>query len=588
MAATPSLQLSAPGVLTHIVEQTLAGETDGIKELVLASEVFDRPGDFDPRVDTIVRVEAGKLRKRLEEYYANEGGTSLLRIEVPKGSYVPQFQLRTQPPPLEIAIPAAPRRRYVAGILALLLTAGCAWWGVWKFRAPAALAIPSIVVLPFLNMSSDPANEYFADGLSEELTDALCNAGGLRVVSRTSAFVFKGKAVDVREIGVKLHVAFVVEGSVRKQGGQLKVTAQLIRTDDGYHVWSGSFERQLSDVFAVQKELSGSLVSALQVKMTGAQARRLKKTHTANQPAFDLYLQGKHMLQWFAPDALDRADGYFQQSIAADPAYALSYVGLAEVYLLSDFGASRPARELASKAGVAIHKALALDDELADAHTALGILSSRHLYDWAAAERHLRHALELNPSSALAHHQLAQNVLAPQGRWQEALTENRLAGEVDPLSPMIAVGAPWLEFLQNHQEAAIEGFRKMAEVFPGEMPMLGGLAAALAAKGDYPAALKIFGQVERMMPSLQILAMLVDSRRQFVSPGCFALLYSGLGDADNAFRYLEMGREQQASFLIFARTDYNWDPIRSDPRFVTLLAELGLSDEQVWKNQYHN
>ena len=592
--------------LTHIVEQTLAGQTDGIKELVLASEVFDRDGDFDPKVDTIVRVEAGKLRKRLEEYYANEGAEAALRIEIPKGSYVPQFQLRPPPPPLEI-----PRleRRYMAGILALLLTAGCAWWGVSKFRTPSTPATPSIAVLPFLNMSPDPANEYFADGLSEELTDALCNAGGLRVVSRTSAFVFKGKAVDVREIGVKLHVAFVVEGSVRKQGGQLKVTAQLIRTDDGYHVWSGSFERQLSDVFAVQQEIAASLVTALHVKVTGDQMRRLKKTHTANQQAFDLYLQGRHQLNPFAPGALDRAERFFQQSIAADPAYALSYAGLAEVYVLADFGANRPARELASKAGAAIHQALALDDELAEAHVVLGILSARHLYDWATAERHLRHALELNPSSALAHYQLAQNVLAPQGRWQEALTENRLAGELDPLSHMIAVGRPWLEFLQNRQEAAIEGFRKLAEASPGDMMALTGLAAALAGKGDYPAALKIFGRTQSMMPSSQTLALtgyvqarngnpaearkilqqlLVESRRQFVSPVCFAILYSGLGDADNAFRYLEMAREQQASFLIFSRTNHNWDPIRSDPRFVTLLAELGLSDEQVLKNQHHH
>ena len=595
--------------LTYIVEQTLAGQTDGIKELVLASEVFDRAADFDPKVDTIVRVEAGKLRKRLEEYYAGEGAEAPLRIEIPKGSYVPQFQLRSQPLPLKIPVSAAPRRRYAAGILALLLTAGSAWLGVWKFRSPAAPANPSIAVLPFLNMSSDPANEYFTDGLSEELTDALCNAGGLRVVSRTSAFAFKGKAIDVREIGAKLHVAFVVEGSVRKQGGQLKVTAQLIRTDDGYHVWSGSFERQLSDVFAVQKELAGSLVTALQVKMTVAQARRLKKTHTTNQQAFDLYLQGKRTMKWFAPDALDRAEGFFQQSIAADPAYAPSYVGLAEVYMKADYGANRPARELVSKASAAIHKALALDDELAEAHIALGILSARHLYDWNAAERHLRHALELNPSSAMAHQQLAQNVLAPQERWQEALTENRLAGELDPLSPMIAIGEPWLDFLQNRQEAAVEGFRKLAAAYPDNPPVLGPLAAALAGKGDYPAALKIFGEVQHLAPSSQILAMtgsvqarngnpaearkilqqlLVKSRGQFVSPACFAILYSGLGDAGNAFRYLEMAREQQASYLIFARMNFNWDPIRSDPRFATLLAELGLSDEQVQKNQHHH
>ena len=310
--------------LTYIVEQTLAGQTDAIKELVLGIEVFDRPVDFDPKVDTIVRVEAGKLRKRLEEYYAGEGVAAAVRIEVPKGAYIPQFQYCARPP----AAAASPRYHYAAGILALLLV-GAGAWGAWRFRTPAAPVNPSIAVLPFLNLSADPGSDYFTDGLAEELTAALSNSGGLRVASRTSAFMFRSKPADVHEIGAKLHVGFVVEGSVRKQGDQLKVTAQLIRTDDGYHVWSGSFERQLSDVFKVQQELAGSLVTALQVKLTGAQTRRLRKTHTANQQAFDLYLQGIHLLSSFAPGSLDQAEHHLQESIAADPAYALSYVALA-------------------------------------------------------------------------------------------------------------------------------------------------------------------------------------------------------------------------------------------------------------------
>jgi TolB-like protein len=600
--------------LTFIVEQTLARQTDGIKELVLGTEVFDRPKDFDPKTDTIVRVEAGRLRKRLEEYYADEGATALVRIDVPLGSYVPQFQLRTPPPAPEVpetALPVPPshRRQYALGILALLLIAASIWWGVRRFRAAEPPVTPSIAVLPFLDMSADHANEYFADGLSEELTDALCNAGGLRVAARTSAFFFKGKPADVHDIGAKLHVTFLVEGSVRKQGEKLKVTVQLIRTDDGYHVWSGTFERQLSDVFAVQQELAGSLVTALQVKLTGAQIRRLKKTHTANQQAFDLYLQGRHALNLFAPDGLDRAEGFFQQSIAADPAYALSYAALADVYLLGNIMGNRPARELVSKASAAVHQALALDDELAEAHVVLGALSARHEYDWAGAERHLRHALELNPSSAIAHNQLAQNVLAPQGRWQEALTENRLASELDPLSRPIAMGEPFLAILERRNEAGVEGFRKLAAASPGDMMALGSVAGALMGKGDYQAALEIFGQLRGILPSSLMFAMtgyaqarngnpaearkilqqvLVESRRQFVSPGSFAVLYIGLGDADNAFRYLEMAREQQESFVIFTRVHSIFDPIRSDPRFLTLLTEIGLSDEQVQKNQYHH
>jgi tetratricopeptide (TPR) repeat protein len=333
----------------------------------------------------------------------------------------------------------------------------------------------------------------------------------------------------------------------------------------------------------------------------------LKKTHTANQQAFDLYLQGRHLSTSFAPDARDRAESLFQQSIAADPAYALPYAALADVYLVSNIMGNRPARELVSKASAAIHQALALDDELAEAHVVLGVLSARHQYDWAGAERHLRHALELNPSSAMARNEFARNVLAPQGRWQEALTETRLASELDPLSPQIALSEPWLAFLERRHEAAVEGFRKLSAASPGEMMALFGLANALTGKGDYPAALEIFGQLQRVAPSSQTLAwigyvqarngnpaearkilqqLLVESRRQFVMPGCFAVLYMGLGDAENVFRYLEMAREQQESFLIFARTGRIWDPIRSDPRFLTLLAEIGLSDEQIKKNQY--
>lgn len=593
--------------LTHIVEETLAGRTDGIKELVLGIEVFDRPKDFDPKVDTIVRVEAGKLRKRLEEYYAEEGATAGLRIGVPKGSYIPQFQLRTQPIVLEMPgqVSRQVGRRYATGLLALLLVVAGAW-GVWRYRAPAALVNPSIGVLPFLNLSPDPANEYFTDGLTEELTDALSNAGGLRVAARTSAFMFKGKPADVHEIGAKLHVGYVVEGSVRKQGDQLKVTAQLIRTDDGYHVWSGSFERQLSDVFTVQQELAGSLVSALQVKLTGAQTRRLRKTHTANQQAFDLYLQGIHLMSSFAPDSLDRAERRLQESIAADPAYALSYVALAGVYIQGNIYGNRPARELAAKANAAVHKALALDSELAEAYVTLSTVNARHEYDWRAAERHLRHALELNPNSARAHYGLAHFVYAPQERWREALAESRLASELDPLSPMIAMSEPWLAVLEGRHEAAVGGFRRLAAANPLDIMAGGGLGLALAGKQEYPAALEVIEQVQRIAPSNQNLAFVgflhalvgntAETRKiilqlqseRFVSPGVMRLLYAGLGNADEIFRYAEMSREHQESSLIFTRVGLGWDPFRKDPRYLKLLTEIGLSDEQIQKNQHLN
>jgi TolB-like protein/Flp pilus assembly protein TadD len=590
--------------LTYVVEQTLAGETDAIKELVLGIEVFDRPADFDPKVDTIVRVEAGKLRKRLEEYYADEGCAAAVRIEVPKGSYVPQFLLAAPTPgPVVPAVAVTSQRWYAAGIVALLLIAAGVW-GAWRFRVPPAPVNPSIAVLPFLNLSADPGSGYFTDGLAEELTDALSNLGGLRVAARTSAFMFRNKPVDVQEIGAKLHVGYVVEGSVRKQGDQLMVTAQLIRTDDGYHVWSGSFERQLSDVFKVQQELAGSVVSALQMKLTGAQTRRLRKSHTANRQAFDLFLQGIHLMSSFAPGSLDQAESRLQESIAADPNYALSYAALAAVHIQSDIYGNRPSSELAAKASAAVHKALALDDELAEAYVVRSTLAARHEYDWPAAERYLRHALALNPNLAPAHYGLAHFVYAPQGRWQEALAESRLASELDPLSPMITMSEPWLAVLEGRHEAAVGGFRRLAVANPLDIMAGGGLGIALAGKGDYPAALEAIQKVERIAPSNQNLAFVgylyarmgnpaetrkilrhFESERRFVSPVVMRMLYAGLGDADEVFRYAEIAREQQDSSLIFTRVAPVWDGFRDDPRYFKLLSEIGLSDEQIHKNQ---
>jgi TolB-like protein/Flp pilus assembly protein TadD len=464
---------------------------------------------------------------------------------------------------------------------------------------------PSIAVLPFLNLSADPGNEYFTDGLAEELTDALSNTGGLRVASRTSAFMFRSKPADVHEIGAKLHVGYVVEGSVRKQGDQLKVTAQLIRTDDGYHVWSGSFERQLSDVFKVQQELASSLVSALQVKLTGAQTRRLRKSHTANRQAFDLYLQAIHLMSSFAPGSLDQAERRLQESIAADPDYAPSYAALAGVYILDNIVGNRPARELAAKASAAVHKALALDDELAEAYVELSTIAARHEYDWPAAERHLRHALELNPNSASAHYGLAHFVFAPQERWREALAESRLASELDPLNPMIAMSEPWLAVLEGRHEAAVGGFSRLAAANPRDVMAKGGLGIALAGKGDYPAALDAIQQVQRIAPSYQNLAFIgllhasmgnsgetrrilrqLQSEQRFVPPQVLGLLYMGLGNADEGFRYAELAREQQESSLIFMRVGFGWHQFRNDPRYLKLLTEIGLSDEQIQKNQH--
>ncbi len=598
--------------LTYIVEETLAGRTEGIKESLIGLEVFDRAADFDPKLDTVVRVEAGKLRKRLEEYYSGEGVRDALRIEVPKGGYVPVFKTCPEPPEEVKAglVPVSHRRLYAALAIAGVAAAALVVWFAIRADKPASKPDPSIAVLPFLNLSGNASDEYFADGLTEELTDALCKTGGMRVVSRTSAFFFKGKQADVQEIGKKLHVAYVVEGSVRKQGPRLKVTTQLIRADDGYHVWSGSFERELKDVFEVQRQIAESAVRVLRAKVPLPQQARVRTTHSANAHAFDLYLQGKHALNNRSGADLKLAEKLFQESITADPAYAPTYVALTDVYSRTGITSDTPASELFAKSKAALEKAIALDDQLAEAHAFLGTISARHDHDLGTAERQLRYAVKLNPSCSQAHYQLAQNVLAPQERWDEAMRENRLASELDPLSPLIAYSGPWLAMLKRDHATAVDGFGRLAVEYPTDRMATGGLIAALMGRGDYAAALKLLREQQARSPSYVSLALIghaearsgnragaektlqelfaAETTRR-VPPICFALVYMGLGDADKSFRYLDRARLQDDfSYLIFARVAHLYDPIRRDGKFPALLASIGLADEQIQQNQRDN
>jgi TolB-like protein len=585
--------------LSYVVEETLNGRGDEIKELVLGVEVFDRPPDFDPRVDTIVRVEAGKLRKRLEAYYESDSASGGVRIEVPKGSYVPQFgrlpQKAAEPGP---APPRSTRRwPYVAGLVAAGLLLALA---LWRGQTPQASAPSSIAVLPFLNLSPDPANEYFAQGLSEELTDALAGLGNLRVASRTSAFSFKGQQLDVRNIGTKLQVAAVVEGSVRKDGDRVRITAQLVRTDDGYHLWSQSFDRDLKDILAIQEEIATAVAKTLQVKLIETESNRLKG-RTASVQAFDLYLKGK---SYANPQTTAEAEHYFQEAIAADPSFSKAYAALAAAYLAGDFGGVRPTVESIAKAKAALDRAVALDDQDAETHVVMGQLAARFEFDWEAGERHLRRALELDPNLATAHYQLAQNILVPQSRLEEATVEQDRTVKLDPFDSVIAAGGPWIRYLQGDYEGALKSFSTASDsrnwlslmgkgwvltqmgrldealaVFEEskkgfQAPYNLGLTGyALARKGDVAGAHKMLDELNAL------------SKTHYASPAAFAWIHIALNEPDKAFADLERGRIEHDSPLIHLRVDPIYAPIRNDARFEKLLEEIGLSDKQIQERQ---
>jgi TolB-like protein len=381
--------------LRFIVEQALSGNQ--LKETLVGVEVFGRKPAYDPRLDGVVRVEAVKLRSRLKEYYEGEGAGDTVRIDLPKGGYLPCFEsLRApilEPEPLPVFPPGQATRR--------------GWWTDWRIVLPAVALIAlvagfvlarkshwrpaapnssSIAVLPFVNLSSDKENEYFSDGLTDDLINALTQVQGLRVVARGSAFQFKGKNPDVRTVGRQLNVATVLEGSVQRSGDRLRITAQLSTVADGYHVWSETYDRRLADVFAVQDEISRAIVGALEVRVAGSPVRRLVQSSTQDLDAYNLYLQGRFHLNKWRPESARKGIEYFGQAIAKDSNYAPAYAGMADCYTwLGVFGWA-PAHEAMPQAREAARRALQLDETLAAAHVSLGYVKALYDWDWRGAD----------------------------------------------------------------------------------------------------------------------------------------------------------------------------------------------------------
>ncbi len=320
---------------------------------------------------------------------------------------------------------------------------------------------PSIAVLPFVNISADAENEYFCDGLAEELLNALAKIEALRVAARTSAFSFKGKETDVREIGRKLNVSVVLEGSVRKSGNRLRITAQLINVTDGYHLWSERYDRQIEDLFEIQDEVTLAVVDALKLKLLSSEKASLLKQRTENTEAYQLYLKGRYYWHQRTEEAVKKGIECFEQAIDIDPNYALAYAGLADSYSLlglSEYSALSPT-EAFPKAKQASVKALEIDNTVAKAHVSLAF--GRMYFDWdfQRAESEYQQAIELNPSYATAHHFRALNLMAT-GQTDLAIAEMNKAQALEPLSLIINTNLGWMLYFARQYDQAIEQYQK--------------------------------------------------------------------------------------------------------------------------------
>jgi serine/threonine-protein kinase len=573
--------------LRFVVERALGG--DPVKESIIGVEVFGRPADYDPRIDPIVRVEARRLRSRLTEYYEGVGSTDTVRIGLPRGTYVPVFTQADVPGETP---PRGRKWRKITGIAAVAVVAFAAL-PFLLFRRSAAPPEPVVAVLPFLNLSDDKSNEYFSDGLTEELTDRLARVPGLRVVARSSAFRFKAGGEDLREVGRKLNATAVVEGSVRRSGDRLRVTAQIIDVENGLHLWSETYERTLSDVFAIQDDVARAIANALRAELRVGFASQ-QAPPTTSLDAYHLYLKGRYHLNHNAMAGLELAARDFEQAVALDPNFAAAHGLLAMNYGLLGYYRLRPASEVWPLARASAGRAVALDPKLAAGHASLGLELGMHEWNWQAAELSLRRAVALDPRSSDARVALAIAYLVPTGRLEDAIRELRRALEFDPQSYLASIGLSYSLLAHGSYSEAVSEYRRAVEINPSHTDAQWDLGMALALAGEKDAALKQFrmaGQVREgssWMPGAIEFALLADpvsARKRLTDhdhsetqrPMFVAYCFGALGDAGEAAAWLEKAWAERDPQLIWLKVDPRFAKVRTDPRVAAMIHRLGLA-----------
>jgi TolB-like protein/Flp pilus assembly protein TadD len=469
---------------------------------------------------------------------------------------------------------------------------------MWLVRARHGVPLPrieSIAVLPLANLSGDPEQEYFADGMTEELITNLGKISALRVISRTSVMRYKKTEKPLPQIARELGVDGIVEGSVLRVGDRVRITAQLIQAEQERHLWAESYERDLRDILALQSEVARAIASEIKVRLTPQEQTRLASARPVNPDAHEAYLKGRYFWNKRTEEGLKKGIDFFGQALEKDPAYALAYTGLADCYyLLADYRFV-PWKEAYPRAKGAATKALELDETLAEAHTSLALIKDRYEWDWPGAEREFKRAIELNPNYATAHHWYS-NYLEEMGRHDEAIAEIKRAQQLDPLSLIInAVVGLRFRSARRYDEA-IEQLRKTLEMDPnfamahfllggvykqkgqyesaiaeyqkgrsasgGSVHLLAALGRAYAAAGKRRKALKILGELKEL------------SKRRYVSASFVASIYVALGEKDQALEWLEKGYRDRDAAMVGLNWVPTFDPLRSDPRFEDLLRRM--------------
>jgi TolB-like protein/Tfp pilus assembly protein PilF len=578
--------------LRYAVERALARDGEGLREYSLGLHVFDRPESFDPRLDPIVRVEAGRLRTKLRTYYDGPGNVDPIHIQFRARSYEPLF---AEVPALqpESPSPAIHVRTASAAAPAAGSTLSEPSPAPLETEASAAqksrFAIPSVAVLPFANFSGDSAEDYFCDGLTDEIITALSSVAGLRVVSRTSVMQFKGAALDIRQLGEQLNVHSVLEGSVRKFGTQVRVTAQLVDASDGFHLWSGTFTRELEHIFDLQESIAAAIVRALRPRLAARVDETLPRLAARNSEAYREYLMGRHQWDRRSEAALRQAVSHFENAIALDPYYVSAHSGLADAYASLSWTGAVPAAEGWPKAISAAQRVLTLEPHSSAAHSTLAYASAAYDWDWEAAEDGFLRAIGLNARNAGAHNWYALYCLAPLGRIEEAIAALRTAWELDPRSSPINAHLGLLYYFAEDYDTARDELHRCLEWVPHSFLARWFLGFVLLKRGEMEAAIEsfsrareqsggasmaectvamAFGMAGETSEAEAMLHAITCPGSPPVPPLDLSLIYLGLGDFDRWEECFHEALEQRAARLIHINVDPLYEPVRSLPAFI--------------------
>ena len=509
-----------------------------------------------------------------------------------EGRLAPARDGRTDAPPHAKEANAHAARRLVAIIavvIALIVIVGYAGFRGWFTGPSAKPQFRSIAILPLQNLSEDPKQDYFADGMTEELTVDLGQVSALRVTSRTSAMNYRNSKKSVPDIARELNVDGVVEGSVVREGDEVRITAQLIDAKSDHHIWARSYTRGIGSILTLQREVAQEIADAISVEVSPQEKARLQRTSSVDIEAQDLYLLGAHLVSVGDPQ---QARDYFQKAIEKDPNFAQAYAALSHTYALLGGDGLIPYMEAFSKAKASAMKAIQLDEGLSDGHLALADAVANLDWDWGTQEHELKRALELNPSGASAHWSYAF-ALEKLGRTDEALVQLRIMQQLDPVSSQSAAETVEVEYYARHYDTAMDHLRRLDAANPQRV-LLGfwfgvinrekGLyqdsVRAFLTVGDHPHALGHMGNAYarwgRVTEARALIPRLQDHiRKNGIGTYEVSLIYAGLGDKDSAFEWLEKASEVRDKGLTFLKVDPCLDPLRSDPRFPALLRRVG-------------